>query len=377
MDMLEDYLRAVSRLLPRAQREDVVAELRDEILTRIEAREAERGRALTPDETEQLLREVGHPIVVAARYRNEPQHAVGPALYPYWAFFVRLALVLEIAISAIVFIARTAAGADPAQAMEQAVVSGLTGAMTLIGFATAAAWIIERKAVTIGYVNTWSVRDLRFLDFALWDWSDVSDLLAGRRPGPDRRPSGAAYRHDPDWRLRQSSAASGVAAIVCGVVCILWWLGLISFGLRPVPVDFGALDIDPGRLAQVDWPGLKAVLYWPVVIYCGALILFGAAMLAWPRGVRLRGALDIALGMAGMGLALWLWTTSPLAPILQPGPASELIGRVLEFFRHPLPVPLELAATLVVLISAVGAAFRTLGGLWELLTGASVRRAGF
>ena len=245
MDMLEDYLRAVSRLLPRAQREDVVAELRDEILRRIEAREAERGRALTPDETEQLLREVGHPIVVAARYRNEPQHAVGPALYPYWAFFVRLALVLEIAISAIVFIARAAAGADPAQAMEQAVVSGLTGAMTLIGFATAAAWIIERKAVTIGYVNTWSVRDLRFLDFALWDWSDVSDLLAGRRPGPDRRPSGAAYRHDPDWRLRQSSAASGVAAIVCGVVCILWWLGLISFGLRPGPVSLGALDIDP------------------------------------------------------------------------------------------------------------------------------------
>ena len=94
MDMLEDYLRAVSRLLPNAKRDDITAELRDEILTRVEAREEQLGRALTPDETEQLLREIGHAIVVAARYRDEPQYAVGPALYPFWSFAVRLFVAL-------------------------------------------------------------------------------------------------------------------------------------------------------------------------------------------------------------------------------------------------------------------------------------------
>src|SRR5579875_1893492 len=99
MDLVEDYLHFVALLLPRAQREDIVAELRDTILTRIEAREAELGRKLTPDETEQVLREIGHPLLVAARYREGPQHLVGPALYPYWAFAVKLALTIVAALA--------------------------------------------------------------------------------------------------------------------------------------------------------------------------------------------------------------------------------------------------------------------------------------
>src|SRR4051812_42076123 len=86
MDLGEEYLRAVSLLLPQEQAEDIIAELRDTILSRIEAREAELGRPLSEAETEEVLREIGHPLVVAARYREGPQHVVGPALYPYWAF---------------------------------------------------------------------------------------------------------------------------------------------------------------------------------------------------------------------------------------------------------------------------------------------------
>ena len=67
MDLVNEYLRAVAALLPKAQRDDIVAELRDTILTRIEEREADLGRPLTDDEIEAVLREVGHPVVVAAR----------------------------------------------------------------------------------------------------------------------------------------------------------------------------------------------------------------------------------------------------------------------------------------------------------------------
>ncbi len=375
MDMLEDYLRAVSRLLPRAKREDIIAELRDEILTRIESQEDELGRKLTPDETEQLLRDFGHPIVVAARYRDEPQYSVGPALYPYWIFAVRLAVILEIVISALVFFGRIIGGANPAEAFGTAIGSGITGVMTLIGFATVAAWIIERKGITIDYFNTWRVRDLRFFDFAVWDWADVSDWMDNWRKGAPYRAASrdfgardhAAYH---GWNLRQSSAGRGVGAIVAGVVFILWWIGVLTFGLTPIPVDYATLHVDPGALATVDWPALKTALYWPVLAYFIALILFGAAILAWPRGVRVRGAIDMALGMTGMALALWIWTASPIADVVRVDSVAHLFDRLQAFFTHPLPIPLELAATVFLVLSAFSALCRAAGGLWELLTGA-------
>lgn len=277
MDMLEAYLRAVSRLLPKAQREDVAAELRDEILTRIEAKEAEQGRALTPDETEALLREIGHPILVAARYRQEPQSVIGPALDPYWAFFVRLAILIEVFASALVFFSRIIGGADPTQAIGQAIVSGLGGILTLIGLATAVAWVIERKAIRIDYLDRWRVRDLRFLDFALWDWSDLGDMLSGQS-GPAFARSGAGHqRWQPPYPgprfygWRQSSAGRGIATIVFGAMFILWWTGLIHFGVTAQLFTQPNMNIDPGALARIDWPALKDLIYWPVIAYFAML----------------------------------------------------------------------------------------------------------
>ena len=368
MDMLEDYLRAVSRLLPRAKREDIVAELRDEILTRIEIKESELGRTLTPDETEQLLREFGHPIVVAARYRDEPQYSVGPALYPYWIFAVRMAVILEIVISALVFFGRIMGGANLAEAFGTAIGSGITGVMTLIGFATVAAWIIERKGITIDYFNTWRVRDLRFLDFAAWDWADVNEWMAARTPRPQATSHGYGVYYG--WNMRQSSAGRGVGAIAVGVVFILWWAGAISFGLTPIPVDYAGLHVDPGALAHVDWPALKAAVYWPVLAWFSALTLFGAAILTWPRGVRIRGVIDMVIGLAGMLIVLWIWTASPVANTVRVDTLPVLFQRIQVFFAAPLPIPLELAATILLILFAFSAFCRTLGGLWELLTGA-------
>ena len=45
MNMVERYLGAMAWQLPRCAREDIVTELRDDILTRIEAIEAQSGRS--------------------------------------------------------------------------------------------------------------------------------------------------------------------------------------------------------------------------------------------------------------------------------------------------------------------------------------------
>lgn len=373
MDMLEDYLRAVSRLLPRLKRDDIIAELRDEILTRIEARETELNRPLTEAETEQLLRDFGHPIVVAARYRDGPQYIVGPALYPYWIFAVRFAVILEICVSALVFFGRAIGGANVGQAFGQAIGSGISGAMTLIGFATLAAWLIERKTIKIDYFTNWRVRDLRFLDFAFTDWTDFSEWMAkmntsntwdGNTP---QRDYGREYN---GWHLKHASAGRGVAAIAIGTVFILWWVGLVSFGLRPAPMDYQALHIDPGALANIDLAAIKAALFVPVLAYFAALIGFGCVVLAFPRSVRLRGVIDMALGLSAMALAGWVWTASPVSEAIRVHGIDAFVDRVEAFFANPMPIPLVTFAMVIVAMTFIGGLFRALGGLWEVITGA-------
>ena len=62
MDLIDRYLKAVAAQLPAEERDDIVAELRDLILSRFEAREEELGRPLTEAEQLEILREVGHPL---------------------------------------------------------------------------------------------------------------------------------------------------------------------------------------------------------------------------------------------------------------------------------------------------------------------------
>jgi voltage-gated potassium channel Kch len=364
MDMLEDYLRAVSRLLPKEKRDDIIAELRDEILTRVEAKEEELGRTLTPDETEQLLRDFGHPIVVAARYRDDPQYAVGPTLYPFWMFAVRLAILIQIAVSALVFIGRVVGGGDVAQAFGSAIGTGVTGVVTLIGFATIAAWLIERKVVKIDYLDTWRVQDLRFLDFAPGDWGDIRDWFhsGGSAPSWNRQPDSKR------WTLRRSAISRGIGAVVGAVFVLLWWTGVISFDLKAIdPARLPFLDF--GRLADVDWPALKAMVYWPVIAYLGVVIAFGAAMLAQPRAVRLHGLMDIIVGTAIVAGVSWVWTVSPIASRVGFASPQDLFERVHAMIMQPMPLPVTTVAMLVLVFTALGGGGRILYGLWEALTG--------
>jgi HAAS domain-containing protein len=81
MTLLDRYLEAVRNRLPRNQRDDIAAELRDVLLSQIEAEEASRGRPLTDDEVAEMLRRFGRPMTVAARY-GASNYLIGPATYP-------------------------------------------------------------------------------------------------------------------------------------------------------------------------------------------------------------------------------------------------------------------------------------------------------
>jgi uncharacterized membrane protein len=99
MDLLKSYLTAVKRNLPRKERDDILAELSEELRSQIEDRERELGRPLTDPEQYAVLMQHGDPMVVARRYWPERSRSlavgwelIGPELFPTYAFVLALNL---------------------------------------------------------------------------------------------------------------------------------------------------------------------------------------------------------------------------------------------------------------------------------------------
>mgnify|MGYP006906664221 FL=1 len=156
MDLVERYLKAVAAQLPKDNRDDIVAELRDEIMGRLEALEARLGRVPTDDEVEALLREVGHPLTVAARYRPGPHALIGPELYPWWIFGLKVGLTVMAAVTLIGLAVRVLVGdVYVGQAIGQGISSLISGAITVVGLLTAVGFVLERQSKKPDFIAKW------------------------------------------------------------------------------------------------------------------------------------------------------------------------------------------------------------------------------
>ncbi len=109
MEMIDRYLQAVRFALPAAQRDDIIKELRDSILSQIEEQEAGLGRPLNEDEQVDLLKELGSPMHLASRYRKQ-QHMIGATMFPIYWKVLKASLGLAFLVLAAASIATAAAG---------------------------------------------------------------------------------------------------------------------------------------------------------------------------------------------------------------------------------------------------------------------------
>lgn len=286
MDMIDRYLNAVAAQLPQDERADIVAELRDLILSRFEAKEEELGRALTEDEQEVILREIGHPLVVAARYRKGPDALVGPELFPYWLFGVKAGLMVLGVVYAITLFIRLISGSpDTGQAIAQAFHGFFGAGLTLIGAATLAAAIFEHQGIRPSFLTKWRVKDLGA--FGLSDPSAWGASMAGTETAKATwmpRSRGKAW---PGGEYLFSFLAVGMF--------VLWWIGVLHFpGLR----SFELLGEDVTIAASIVW----YVLFGPILLYAFAQMAVDLASLVRPHAVRARAAAQIVLAAGG----LWL-----------------------------------------------------------------------
>jgi hypothetical protein len=116
MELIDRYLQAVKLALPKAQQDDVIRELTDEILSQVEEKEAALGRPLTEDEQVALLRQIGHPALVAGRYRKQ-QYLIGPMVFPIYWIVLRWVLVVVVFAMSIGSVMLSVTGAGLAAAL--------------------------------------------------------------------------------------------------------------------------------------------------------------------------------------------------------------------------------------------------------------------
>ncbi|GAA0610593.1 hypothetical protein GCM10009422_01760 [Brevundimonas kwangchunensis] len=357
MDLIDRYLNAVAAQLPQSERVDIIAELRDMILSRCEQKEEALGRPLTPAEQEEILREVGHPLIVAARYGSGPQHVVGPELYPWWIFGVKAGLIAITAIALLGIVVRVIVGdVEAGQAVGQAFRSVFNSGIILIGFATVAALIIERQKSKPRFLREWRVQDLSLFEFG--GGLNFEALSRGRATG-EWEPSKLFVSAPTSPTVRALASAVGA-----GVV-LLWWIGWLPL-THTTPESFGAVV---GGVDYVEILGqLHTLLYWPVIAVLLVRIAFDLTRAAHPEGVRFTALGDIGFGLAEAALFAWLWIASPLSPVVYEPTIEAVVGRV----REMIDTGWWTVGGILMLIVVFGflhAAWRVLRAVVRLVTG--------
>lgn len=282
MDLLDRYLGAIAALLPAAQRQDIVAELRDLLMSRIEDQEAHLGRPLDKKELEALLRAFGHPLAVAGRYG--PQRAlIGVELYPFYIFAVKVALAIAAFVSLIpAVVGFVTDGGEVVRVAMHAFHDFVPRALKLIGVITIVGAMIERGWIKAG-------------DFGQWKISDLPHLPAGKT-----------------WF--RTSRFDALFEVVATGLFILWWVGA---------VDFPSARFEDGGDIQLRLAPILIQLHLPILLMAVAQLVSSSLVVTRPAWIAPRAILEIVLSIAGIALAVVLWRELPLVTLVGAGAVSD------------------------------------------------------
>ena len=144
MEMIDRYVYAVTKRLPAEQRTDIEKELRgliEDMLPEEMAAGLKENAAV-----ESVLRKMGHPALLAARYRGVEQHLIGPGLYYLYELVLKIVLLATgggLLIAMIVNLI-THGSANPLQTILETIGSLMTGLIGAFGWVTLIFAAIER-----------------------------------------------------------------------------------------------------------------------------------------------------------------------------------------------------------------------------------------
>ena len=350
MDLVDRYVQSVRSLLPKAQQDDIAAELEEAIRGRIEARESELGRKLTDAETETIIKEFGHPIAAAGRYAPQ-RHLIGPEIFPYWWLGAKGVVILAAVIGIVDGFAHVARGShDPFTMIGVAWGTFWTTGLFLIGLLTVVGAVMEHYKIQ---------------PFANWRVADLTNygLGAAWPPESERKPWGDFdnLRLRPRTRRRISVAASLFFTLV----------GVVFWGLAPTFIDRVPMVFDPRwwadligvTLAPSQWlqlwgVGLAGICFQAL----GYLIEF-----VRPQAVRPRAAANLIGNLFGVAFAVMAVCVTGLIDLPIPTKPQWHAMDALQAAPHVVEL------VLVVIVLGHGAA--ALWDLFRLITGWDGRKS--
>lgn len=270
-NLQERYLHAVRRALPVAKADDIVAELRDVLATRQEEREDALDRPLTNDETAAMLKDFGHPLVVAAQYRKQ-QWLIGPDVYPFYWFVMRIVVLVIVGVDIVTGIARFLFANEPPLAIVAQTWGSLWMSLLInVGVLTVIFAVLERTGFPAEHVRKWTPEQL------------------------------------PAVEDKQKSVWESAFEVAANVLAILWWIGLIhlpwtngnsEFRMEPAPIF--------------------AQLYWPILALLAVRLVENLADWVRPGWRVLRGTLAVATTLVGLGLVAVLYRAGPPWAVVTP-----------------------------------------------------------
>lgn len=315
MDLIDRYLTAIRWNLSGAKANDIIAELRDVIASRIEDREEALGRALTRDETSELLRDFGHPLVVAGRYGSQ-QWLIGPDTFPFYFFALKIVL----AICALVVVVATAAHmifspGDSTQALVQGLNDARIALFVNAGVVTLIFAIVERTGWLGAYLQRWKPEQL----------PDLSDL----RIKPRKR-----------WEVGFE--------VVGGIALLLWWAGLIH-----IPSFYSSapgLRIEPAPV----W----TIYYWPIFALIAARLVENIVQWLRPRWRLARAVLGVGIAIAGVALLAQIYKAGEWLTVVSTGAPADQVADIQQ--------SLHLALSVAIVAIGVIWVLQALAALWRL-----------
>jgi hypothetical protein len=268
MELLDQYLKSVRSCLPEEQRDDIVNELSENIHAQVEDKEAELGRPLHESDIEAILKQHGHPLLVASRYRQDQRSVafgrqwIGPVLFP---FYIRV-LWFNLGLTAIVILTVEAALIATGKAIAVSDTLPAFLYQFLIQFAVITLVFAVADRHLSKYPNRWNPRGLKH------PWHPAFGMQSGWR-GARRSEQGPA----------RVSTFDSIAQFVALSVTIGWLrvaqhspfmiLGPAAAYLRPAPIWYE--------------------LYWPIVVLALAGMAQAGMNLLRPDWVRLRTAYQL------------------------------------------------------------------------------------
>lgn len=258
MDLVDRYFAAIRRNLPAAKASDIAAELKDDFCSHLEAREAELGRQLSAEELSGFIREFGHPLIVAARYRRH-QGLIGPDVFPFYISVLRVVLLAISAVTAIVCAVSIATNnLPPVGALLQAAGNLASSALVSTAIVTLIFAVLERTGFPREHLERWKPETL----------PEAGD----NQPGP--------------WESAIEVALS--------FALLLWWIGLVPLPLKPGGPGF-----------RIDAAPIWMELYWPILMLIVARLAHNLIQWLLPRWKAVRivlGALTAAGAIVLLGL---------------------------------------------------------------------------